>query len=154
MRPNTSSTFRWQVALLALFFGGGCASVRYGIGSQPYVPWFGYSEASRATTFQAARRVIDQLGPTQIEVSEREYRLYAVLNDDADTRDLVTVEVHERGELMIDFRTQLSDGGEWRGGSGVCGSYSHGRERLLGERIAIYASAATSEVALAARTRY
>lgn len=142
-----------RAALVALLLGGGCASVRYGIGSEPYMPWFGHSDASRAIAFGAARRVIEQYGPSEIEVSESEHRLVAALDEQPTTRDLVIVEVHERGELMIDFRTQLFDGGHWITGSGVCGSYSYARERVIAERIVDYASAGSSELALAERTR-
>lgn len=141
----------WRAALLVFFAGGGCASVRYGIGSQPYMPWFAYTEAARPTAFRAAETIVQQLAPSEMAVSRKEYRVTAVINSDRLTRDLLTVEVHARGELMIEVVTELSDGGEWRRGSGVCGSYMHYRERDVADRIIAYASSGSAEIAMAER---
>ncbi len=135
--------------LLSAFASGGCASVRYGIGAQPYVPWFAHSEAARATTFRAALTVLQQLSPAEITFDQRLYKVRAVVADSAETRDVYSVEVHERGEVMIEVRTELKDGDAWYGGSGVCNPYDYGRERFLGQRIVDYASAAAYQLALA-----
>jgi hypothetical protein len=148
--PTTKQIKGLFIALLGLAMAAsGCASVRYGVGSQPYAGWFMQSEAARDTTFRAARRVVEQLAPSEIEVTEKLYRLTAVVNSDGETRDLLTVEVHERGEVMIEVRTELRDGAEWIGGVGICDPYDYGRERALGQRIVDYASSAAYQLALA-----
>ncbi|MSP61192.1 MAG: hypothetical protein EXR72_12775 [Myxococcales bacterium] len=130
--------------LLALLLCGGCASVRYGIGSQPYAPLFLYSQAARASTYQAARQVVAQWGATDLESTDLDHRVTAIINQTESTRDRILVEVHERGELMIAVDTELFDGGQWQRAQGTCASYSYGRERIFGERILLAAELPTA----------
>lgn len=125
-----------QLAIAALLVaGGGCSTVDW-CGIRTYRPLVVSAPGSPYVLFEAARRAALSLGPSHLEVAERELSLSALVDERDTTREHVRIAVSQRGDLSVDVRTELEGSdGRWIAPGTVCDEYSHARERIIADRI-------------------
>ena len=133
-RAMTMSTTA-SALLGTLLLAAGCVEpLTCGVGVA-YRPWLAQGRDSGGILFARALREVQALGPRRLDVVPNEGRIVAFLDEEAETRERLVVEVTARREVAVDWRTEMASFGTWFASRRVCTSYDHSRERQLAARI-------------------